>query len=207
MTSYLKGQKTSVETLWAVQREAAGQAVRGVVAGQEARIEASRAAVPKPDLREEDVLAGLQHIIQDHSPNQVLETQKRIMRRNMRKPIGLNMRTYVNHPTRINDRELPLLPPFNLNQGLSEYELKDIIHNGLPNSWRNEMICQGFDPLLRTMDELVLFCERQEATSSSPEARPTTNNSPKQHAHRGPKHDPKTTKWCKFHESKSHNTS
>ena len=111
----------------------------------------------------------------------------------MRKPIGLNMRTYVNHLTRINDRELPLLPPFNLNQGLSEYELKDIIHNGLPNSWKNEMIRQGFDPLLRTMDELVLFCERQEATTSAPSevARAPNNHSQKQHANHGPKHDAK----------------
>ena len=35
MTSYIKGQKTSVDTLWEVQREAAAQAVRGNVAGRE----------------------------------------------------------------------------------------------------------------------------------------------------------------------------
>ncbi len=206
MTSFIKGQKTSVDTLWAVQREAAAQAVRGSgnAAGREARIEAARAAVPKPDLREDDVLAGLQHIIKDRSPYQVLETQKRFMRRNMRKPFELNMRTYVNHLTRINDRELPLLPPFNLNQGLSDYELKDIIHNGLPNSWKNEMIRQGFDPLLRTMDELVLFCERQEATSSSAETRSATT--PKPHVNRGPKHGTKPAKWCEYHKSQSHNT-
>jgi len=33
MTSYIKGQKTSVDTLWAVQREIAAQAVRGNIVG------------------------------------------------------------------------------------------------------------------------------------------------------------------------------
>jgi len=70
------------------------------------------------------------------------------------------------------------------------------------------MIRQGFDPLLRTMDELVLFCERQEATSSSTKNRPAT--APKQHVNHGPKHDAKTTKWCDYHsdyhKNRSHNT-
>ena len=127
------------------------------------------------------------------------------MRRHMRKPLELNMRTYVNHLTRINDRELPLLPPFNLNQGLSEYELNDIIHNGLPHSWRNEMIRQGFDPLLRTMDDLVLFCECQEATSSSTETRSATTST-KQHVNHGPKHVTNPIKWCDYHKNRLHNT-
>jgi len=33
MTSFIKGQKTSVDTLWAIQREAAAQAVCGNIAG------------------------------------------------------------------------------------------------------------------------------------------------------------------------------
>jgi len=48
MTSFIKGQKTSVDTLWAVQREAAAQAVRGNADGREAQIEAARAGVPIP---------------------------------------------------------------------------------------------------------------------------------------------------------------
>jgi len=100
---------------------------------------------------------------------------------------------------------LPLLPPFNLNQVLSEYELKDKIPNGLPNSWKNEMIRQGFDPLLRTMDDLVLFCKCQVATSSSTETRPATVPT-KQHMNHCPKHGTKPIKWCYYHKTRSHNT-
>ena len=85
-TSYQKGIKDSLESLWAVQREEAAQAVRGAIAGREVRVQAARAAVPRPELREQDITAGLQNIIRDRSPYQVLETQKRFMRRNMRKP-------------------------------------------------------------------------------------------------------------------------
>jgi len=118
-TSYQKGIKDSLDSLWAVQREEAAQAVRGAVAGREIRAQAAQAAVPRPELREQDITAGLQNLIRDRSTYQVLETQKRFMHRNMRKPADVTTRTYVNYLTRINDRELPLLPPFNLNQSLN----------------------------------------------------------------------------------------
>ena len=86
LTSYQKGIKDSLETLWAMQREEATQAVRGAILGREVRAQAARAAVPRPELRDQDIIAGLQNIIRDQSPYQVLETQKRFMRRNMRKP-------------------------------------------------------------------------------------------------------------------------
>ena len=86
------------------QRATASQAVRGAIAGRAARMEAARAAVPKPDLREQDITAGLQKVIKDRSPYKVLEIQKQFMRQNMRKPMTMTIRTYVNHLTRINDR-------------------------------------------------------------------------------------------------------
>ena len=104
LTSFRKGQKDSNETQWMVERERAAQAVRGAVLGREVCMEAARAAVPQPELREQDVLAGLQNILRDRSPYQVLEVQKRFMRRNMRKPADLTTRMYVNHLNRINER-------------------------------------------------------------------------------------------------------
>jgi len=209
-TSYQKGIKDSLDSLWSVQQEEAAQAVRGAIAGREIRAQAAQAAVPRPELREQDITAGLQNIIRDRCPYQVLETQKRFMRRNMRKPGDVTTRTYVNYLTRINDQELPLLPPFNINQALNEYEIKDIIHNGLPPSWKAEMIRQGFDPLLNPLEQLVHFCERLEATehaeprsATATRVVQTTNvaKKPPKKAHVG-----KHAKWCEVHHSNSHNT-
>jgi len=104
LTSFRKGQKDSLETFWMVDRERATQAVRGAILGREVHVEAARAAVPQPELREQDVLAGLQNILRDRSPYQVLEVQKRFMRCNMCKPANLTMRMYVNHLNRVNER-------------------------------------------------------------------------------------------------------
>jgi len=127
------------------------------------------------------------------------------MCRNMRKPPDLTTKTYVKHLIRINDQELPLLPPLNLNQGLSEYELNDIIHNGLPPSWKNKMICQGFNFLMRSLEELVYFCKLQEATTSMHEARTNTKDNKKTHKPHQ-QGTAKAAKWCEYHKSKSHNT-
>jgi len=124
LTSYQKGIKDSIASLWEVEQEAAAQAMRGPNAGRSARVEAARAAVPRPDLREQDIIAGLQNIIRDRSPYKVLETQKRYMHRNMRRPPSMPIHTFVNHLCRINDRELPFLPPFGANQVINEDELK-----------------------------------------------------------------------------------
>jgi len=103
LTSYQKGIKDSIASLWEVEREAAAQAIRGNQVGRAARVEAARAAVPRPDLREQDIIAGLQSVIRDRSPYKVLETQKRYMRRDMHRPSSMPICTFVNHLLRIND--------------------------------------------------------------------------------------------------------
>jgi len=200
--SVYSNKKDSLESLWLVKREAGTQAVQGANLGCKADVEVVRVAVTKPDFSEQDVLAGLQNIIRDRCPYQVLETQKRIMHRNMRKPPELTTRTYVNHLTQVDDQELPLLPPFNPNQGLSEYELKDIIHNG-PPSWKNELICQGFNLLLSSLEEFVHFCEIQEATTSTPKTNTNYKDSKKIQK---PNQKGLTGKWCEYHKNRLHNT-
>ena len=49
-----------------------------------------------------------------------------LLRRKMRKPVDMSVRTYIQHLQRINREELPNLPPFlNTNQ-LSDDEMIDI---------------------------------------------------------------------------------
>jgi len=45
---------------------------------------------------------------------------------------------------------------------LSQDEIIDVIQNGIPRSWMREMDKQGFDPIEKTLAEVVDFCERME---------------------------------------------
>ena len=65
---------------------------------------------------------------------------------------------------RISAEEIPNLPPFARNQGISADEELDILLFGTPNSWQKEMERQGFDPMIHTPAEVVEFMERLEAT-------------------------------------------
>jgi hypothetical protein len=59
----------------------------------------------------------------------------------------------------INDEELPQLPPFGPDQSLSNNKVFDILLHGTPKSWQVKMDRQGFDPLDKTIPEVVNFME------------------------------------------------
>ena len=56
------------------------------------------------------------------------------MRRDMCKPVDMKVRNYYQNPMRLNDEELPNLPPYLPDNKLSEDELLDIILFGTPHS-------------------------------------------------------------------------
>ena len=74
----------------------------------------------------------------------------------------MKIRTYYQHLLRINESELPLLPPFNPAQSLPEDEIVDILIYATPKSWMREMDRQGFDPISKTPIQVVDFQERIE---------------------------------------------
>ena len=89
----------------------------------------------------------------------------------------MKVRAYCQHLTRINYEELSSLPPdFNNTQSLSDDEILDILPWGTPRSWQNEMDRQGFDPMTKTVAEVVAFMENIEATEDRPENKPKANN-------------------------------
>jgi hypothetical protein len=149
-------------------------------------------------------------VISNASPYKVLQKQRRYMRRYMRKPSDMKIRTFVHNLMKLNhDEELPYLPPFGGNQKLSDDDIIEIILNASPNSWTNEMDRQNFDPLDHTVRDLLSFCERIEQL----EPTGTTNGSvAKKHDHNkrsknsGEKGKP-TGKWCTFHKTDSHDSS
>jgi hypothetical protein len=98
-------------------------------------------------------------------PKRALQVQKRWMRRYLRKPKDKTIREFVARVREINSwfSTYPVLDgEVNMPQGLNEDEILDLLENGIPNSWKKEMLKQGFDITEKSIQEFVEFCERLE---------------------------------------------
>ena len=136
-------------------------------------------------------------------PSRSLALQKRVMRRYMRKPKEMTMRTFMARIVEINNK-LSKFPPFGGDaQKMDDSELLDIGEFATPNTWQREMIVQDFDPLAGTTQDLVDFCERMERTKELdapiPKKPQTTN---KESSLRRKLQ----VKWCEFCDMNNHNT-
>ena len=149
-------------------------------------------------------------------PNNALYLQMQYMRRQMRKPLSMKIREYE---ARVQElvAYLPQFPPFAANQTLSQQELVEYIHAGIPNSWKKEMVKQGFNPFLHDANVFVEFCERQELTEEKPEPKanakkPDEDSSKGKNKQSGSKRKgggnpgAKSGKFCELHQTDTHNT-
>ncbi len=103
-------------------------------------------------------------------PARALQTQKRYMRRYLRKPADVSIREHVARVIEIN-KLIEQFPP--MREGgnavaLPDDELLDLLEFGCPNSWQKAMLLQDFDPVDHTVQEFVRFCERLESTEDKP---------------------------------------
>lgn len=97
-------------------------------------------------------------------PKRALTTQKRCMRRFMRKPAEWSMRKFMARIVEINGK-LKEFPPFGGDaQALPNDEILDLGEYATPNTWQREMIRQDYDPMANSVNDLVNFCERMERT-------------------------------------------
>jgi hypothetical protein len=80
------------------------------------------------------------------------------MRRYLRKPRDKTAREFAACISELN-QYLKQFPPFENNQELDEVEIINILKFGIPHTWQNNMVLQGFDPIESTLVELVDFCE------------------------------------------------
>ena len=102
----------------------------------------------------------LQAVILDAMPYKAITKQKRYMRRFTKKPPNMRFRTYVAHIMKINKEEILELPPFkDMEQVLKKDDLVNILLNGMPTAWEDEMDKDDFDPEAHSIQELVDFCE------------------------------------------------
>ena len=164
-------------------------------------------------------------------PKRALTLQLRYMRRYMRKPQGVTTRAYK---TRLEEMRMKLkyFPGYTDNV-LTNDDVQDILEHAVPNSWRQEMTRQGFNPTEHTASEFVEFCERLEATEGNHHGTKSNNNptgedtDAKQRAktsaggkrkrgqnnHQNAQNNNnnnnnkiRTGKWCVYHQTDSHDT-
>ena len=107
----------------------------------------------------------------------------------------MKIREYFHNLQRLNEEELPNLPPFGVGQNLTQDEMLDILLFGTPRSWQNEMERQGFDPMEKTIQEVVDFMENLESVEPPKEERKAKMTVPKKENKSSGKKKP--THFCK----------
>jgi hypothetical protein len=155
------------------------------------------------------VEASLDNVLLNIIPKKALQKVKRYLRRECRKPADMKVRMYFQHLIRINMQEMPCLPPFGMNQMLSDDEILDIILFGTPKSWQREMDRQGYDPLDHTTTEVVDFLEQIESSEEFDGTKVNSNKSKSHTQSKGkPKHEntPRMQKYCTEHGQGNHST-
>ena len=194
LTTFESSLRTLVELEWNILREAARENDRNTnAATTDQTVEAAAAAVAEPVPNPNWIGASVYRVIAYMAPHKALAKQKRYLRRQIRKPKDMKTRVFVNHLVRINTLEIPFLPPkFNSTQSLPEDEVTDLLSNAIPRKWIKEMDRMDFDPAEKTLQQVVAFCERMEATEEHEEAADK-----KVVEHKGGKKDDKSHKKVK----------
>ena len=96
-------------------------------------------------------------------PPRAAQTQKRYMRRFLRKPKDIGIHEHVAQVTELNEYfEEYLNDAGNRIDPIPDDEILDNLDFGNPNSWQREMILHDYDPLAHNITEFVSFCERLE---------------------------------------------
>ena len=144
--------------------------------------EAASEAVDYPThITLDEVRAGFNNMVTLLVPTGALSRVKRYLRRGCRKPADMKIRTYVSHLNRINTQDLPMFPPFDTANSMSEEEIREIIQYAIPNSWNRKLREQSKDPLTMTLANLITTLENYESAESdfdpaSKTKKPTTKN-------------------------------
>ena len=154
-------------------------------------------------------MVALRDVMKNLIPKKALQRVKRSMRREMRKPADMKIRTYFQHLIRINLEELPNLPPFEEGQTLKDDEIVDIILYAVPKSWNKEADRQGFDPMEHTAKDLVDFLEQIEMAEDFDGEKVVVDSKKKGNGKKNPSNTNKGkygTKYCMIHGEGGHTT-
>ena len=147
----------------------------------------------------------VQGMVEKLIPSRALAKVKRHLRRNCRKPHDMPVRSYFQNLQRINDEEIPRLPPFTARNKFREDEFIDIILYGTPKSWAMEMERQGFDPMDKTAEEVVTFMEQLESaeehdkSSKTVDKKSSSSNKKQKGSNKSDGSSTKDLKYCELH--------
>jgi hypothetical protein len=140
----------------------------------------NRAALINGDDTEHSFKLNIHALVEHLIPKRALVTQKRYMRRILRKPLNVTVREFMSRLIELNEY-LPYFPPYDADQKLSQEELLDICEFAVPFSWQKTMVVQGFDPISHSPAEFIEFCERlefaeQDLRAQQPEVLPQNDS-------------------------------
>ena len=94
-------------------------------------------------------------------PKKALQKQKRFMWRFLKKPLDMKVKDFVERVITINEllTRFPDTSPTVPAAKIPDHTILDLLESAMPISWQRHMVLQGFDPMDRTIAELVDFCK------------------------------------------------
>ena len=103
-------------------------------------------------------------------PDKAGQTQKRYLRRNLRKDASMTVKEWVARVMELNAylTEFPAHNGTDITE-LDDAEIMDILEYGVPPTWRREFTVQGFDPADQGRKKFVEFCTRLESCEPAAE--------------------------------------
>jgi hypothetical protein len=156
--------------------------------GDEAAQQAAYDGAAEPAGHIEDISSGINAVVEFMVPYKVLSRVKRQMRRKIRKPLGMTIRVFFSNFIRVNDEEIPHLPPnFNVNQSLPDDEISEIMLHAVPSSWTKKLMEQHRNYDEMTPMQLLNEFEKYEATEETP--KPKSDDKGKKSSKKGKGND------------------
>ena len=156
-------------------------------------------------------------------PRYALQDQKRYMRRYLKKPLGMKVRSFTTRLTQLNNylSSFPPDSPGQLVEKLPNQEVKEILFYAMPETWQNRMTEQGYNYLDVTVsvqnmaDFFESRSENLEVKTGIKKAKKSNNKSSKKRKavqldeeSEESSEDEKShrSKYCMFHERCGHTT-
>ena len=124
------------------------------------------------------------------------------MHRHLRKPVEMKLRDYMERVQTLNNY-LKEFPPFAASQEIPDDALVEICYHGLPKSWKEFLLLQGFDKQEGSIATLLDMAERIETMEAmlrdmkKPAA--TKRERSSQEAADKPNKKSKTSHFCEYH--------
>ena len=158
-------------------------------------------------------------------PKRAVQTQKRFLRRFLKKPDDMRTRQFVSRALELNSQfvEYPEMVKGEPNTCIPKDEMLDLLEFTMPPEYQSQMVLQGFDPLMHSVKDFIDFCERLESLDKTSmlkryESKSKSSNSinrqthekykiPKKQGHKRKRDDREySEKYCMLHGYGNHTT-